>query len=169
MYSIGILEFIILLTFMRKSDHPFIFCRFYLLFLLYFDFPHPVIFVMSTCNHRLWVDGCFDLTHFGHFNALRQAHHLLPKQPDAQLVVGVHSDTAVLINKGPPVMLEEERYEMVRQCKWTGQVAEDAPYNTTLETLDKWDCGYCAHGDDTTTMADGSDCYQAVKDAKRYK
>ncbi|KAJ3216744.1 Ethanolamine-phosphate cytidylyltransferase [Dinochytrium kinnereticum] len=34
--------------------------------------------------------------------------------------------------------------------------------------LDKYNCDYCVHGDDITTMADGTDCYQAVKDAGRY-
>jgi len=36
---------------------------------------------------RVWVDGCFDMVHFGHANALRQAKGLGTK-----LIVGVHSD-----------------------------------------------------------------------------
>ena len=44
----------------------------------------------------------------------------------------------------------------------------DAPYLTSLELLDKYNCDFCVHGDDITTMADGSDCYQIVKDAGRY-
>ena len=109
-------------------------------------------------------DGCFDLTHFGHFNALRQA-----KAMTQYLVVGVHSDAEILNNKGPTVLTQEERYAMVEQCKWVNQVVRDAPYLTTVETLDAYDCGVCIHGDDITTMADGSDCYGKVKAAGRYK
>merc|ERR1711968_199998 len=37
---------------------------------------------------RIYVDGCFDLMHSGHYNALRQAKNLFP---DCVLVAGVHS------------------------------------------------------------------------------
>ena len=68
----------------------------------------------------------FDLVHFGHFNALRQA-----KKLGDYLIVGIHSDgkcmpgcsaaelsiscmgflaaEEIAVNKGPPVMSEEER------------------------------------------------------------
>ncbi|KAJ3410040.1 hypothetical protein CcCBS67573_g00289 [Chytriomyces confervae] len=84
------------------------------------------------------------------------------------LVVGVHSDADILINKGPTVMKEEERYAAVAACKWVDEVVPNAPYLTSLEWMDKYNCDVCVHGDDITTMADGSDCYQAVKDAGRY-
>ncbi|KAJ1989637.1 choline phosphate cytidylyltransferase [Dimargaris cristalligena] len=113
---------------------------------------------------RIWVDGCFDMMHFGHANALRQA-----KAMGDYLVVGVHSDAEIEIHKGPTVMKEEERYAAVAACKWVDMVVPNAPYTTTVEMLDTYDCDFCVHGDDITTLADGSDCYQAVKDAGRYK
>lgn len=113
---------------------------------------------------RVWVDGCFDMMHFGHANALRQARAM-----GDYLVVGVHSDAEIEKNKGPTVMKEKERYAAVAACKWVDLVVPDAPYVTSLEYLDKYNCDFCVHGDDITTSADGSDCYQAVKDAKRYR
>ncbi|KAI8865288.1 Nucleotidylyl transferase, partial [Ramicandelaber brevisporus] len=112
---------------------------------------------------RIWVDGCFDLMHFGHANALRQA-----KAMGDYLVVGVHSDAEIERNKGPTVMKDDERLEAVRACKWADEVVPDAPYTTSLEWMDRYDCDYCVHGDDITTNADGTDCYQLVKDAGRY-
>nr|KAJ3420045.1 hypothetical protein HK105_006179 [Polyrhizophydium stewartii] len=85
------------------------------------------------------------------------------------LVVGVHSDAEIERNKGPTVMREDERYAAVRACKWVDEVVEDAPYLTRVEFLDKYDCDFCVHGDDVTTMADGSDCYHEVKAAGRYR
>lgn len=54
---------------------------------------------------KIWVDGCFDMMHFGHANALRQAREM-----GDYLVVGVHSDEDIALNKGVPVMRAEERY-----------------------------------------------------------
>ncbi|XP_066288162.1 ethanolamine-phosphate cytidylyltransferase-like [Branchiostoma lanceolatum] len=113
---------------------------------------------------RVWVDGCFDMVHFGHANALRQA-----KKMGDYLIVGVHSDEEISKHKGPPVMTEEERYKMVRAVKWVDEVVEAAPYVTTIETLDKYNCDYCVHGDDITMTADGHDTYSEVKNGGRYK
>ncbi|KAJ2658381.1 choline phosphate cytidylyltransferase [Coemansia sp. RSA 1200] len=113
---------------------------------------------------RIWVDGCFDMMHFGHANALRQARAM-----GDYLVVGVHSDAEVERNKGPCVMKEDERYAAVAACKWADEVVKDAPYVTTLEMLDKYNIDFVVHGDDITTAADGTDCYQLVKDAGRYR
>lgn len=53
---------------------------------------------------RVYMDGCFDLMHYGHANALRQAKAL-----GDELVVGVVSDEEIVANKGPPVLSMEER------------------------------------------------------------
>ena len=53
-------------------------------------------------------------------------------------------------HKGPPVFNEQERYKMVRAIKWVDQVVENAPYVTTLETLEEYNCAFCVHGDDIT-------------------
>ncbi|KAG2404460.1 Ethanolamine-phosphate cytidylyltransferase [Vigna angularis] len=47
---------------------------------------------------RVYMDGCFDMMHYGHCNALRQARAL-----GDQLIVGVVSDAEIIANKGPPV------------------------------------------------------------------
>ena len=56
---------------------------------------------------------------------------------------------------------------MVRGIKWVDEVVVGAPYVTTLETLDKYDCDFCVHGDDITCTADGQDTYHIVKEAGR--
>ncbi|KAB7502928.1 Ethanolamine-phosphate cytidylyltransferase [Armadillidium nasatum] len=113
---------------------------------------------------RVWCDGCYDMVHFGHANSLRQA-----KAMGDYLIVGVHTDEEITKHKGPPVFTQEERYKMVRAIKWVDEVVEGAPYVTTLETLDKYNCDFCVHGDDITMTADGVDTYHIVKKANRYK
>jgi ethanolamine-phosphate cytidylyltransferase len=57
---------------------------------------------------RIWVDGCWDFFHHGHAGAMLQARQL-----GTELYVGVHSDEAILENKGPTVMTLKERYGQV--------------------------------------------------------
>ncbi|XP_026325102.1 ethanolamine-phosphate cytidylyltransferase isoform X2 [Hyposmocoma kahamanoa] len=113
---------------------------------------------------RVWCDGCYDMVHFGHANSLRQAKAL-----GDVLIVGVHTDEEISKHKGPPVFTQEERYKMVKAIKWVDQVVEGAPYVTTLDTLDKYNCDFCVHGDDITVTADGIDTYYMVKKAGRYR
>ncbi|KAJ0033267.1 hypothetical protein NQD34_000374 [Periophthalmus magnuspinnatus] len=113
---------------------------------------------------RLWCDGCYDMVHYGHSNQLRQA-----KGMGDYLIVGVHTDAEISKHKGPPVFTQEERYKMVRAIKWVDEIVEGAPYVTTLETLDKYNCDYCVHGDDITLTVDGKDTYEEVKHEGRYK
>ncbi|VDM21106.1 unnamed protein product [Wuchereria bancrofti] len=126
---------------------------------------------------RVWCDGCYDMVHFGHANQLRQA-----KQLGGYLIVGVHTDEEIEMHKGPPVFSEQERYRMVRGIKWVDEVVEGAPYVTTVETLDKYNCDFCVHGgkhhvvvplpklyNDITLSADGTDTYADVKKCGRYR
>ena len=41
---------------------------------------------------------------------------------------------------------QAERYKMVRAIKWVDEIVEGAPYVTTLETLDTYNCDFCVHG-----------------------
>uniref|UniRef100_A0A1B6LVK4 ethanolamine-phosphate cytidylyltransferase n=1 Tax=Graphocephala atropunctata TaxID=36148 RepID=A0A1B6LVK4_9HEMI len=119
---------------------------------------------MNKHQVRVWCDGCYDMVHFGHANSLRQAKAL-----GDYLIVGIHTDEEITRHKGPPVFTQEERYKMVRGIKWVDEVVEGVPYITTLDTLDKYQCDFCVHGDDITTTADGVDTYHLVKAAGRYK
>lgn len=113
---------------------------------------------------RGYIDGCFDIMHSGHYNAIRQAKSLCDV-----LVVGVHSDAEILRHKGPPVMNDEERMATVSACKWVNEVVFDTPYNPSLELLDRLNCDFAIHGDDMSTTADGQDAYYEVKQAGRMR
>ncbi|KAJ3629557.1 hypothetical protein MTP99_013942 [Tenebrio molitor] len=113
---------------------------------------------------RVWCDGCYDLVHFGHANSLRQAKAL-----GDHLVVGVHTDEEISRHKGPPVFTFEERCKMIAAIKWVDEVVEGSPYVTTLDTLDRYGCDFCCHGDDITLTDGGADTYHEIKAAGRYR
>lgn len=117
---------------------------------------------------RVYMDGCFDMMHYGHCNALRQARAL-----GDELVVGVVSDDEIIRNKGPPVTPLNERMIMVGAVKWVDEVIPDAPYAITEEFMHKlfneYNIDYIIHGDDPCLLPDGSDAYALAKKAGRYK
>ncbi|XP_042388657.1 ethanolamine-phosphate cytidylyltransferase-like [Zingiber officinale] len=117
---------------------------------------------------RVYMDGCFDMMHYGHCNALRQARML-----GDQLVVGVISDEEIKVNKGPPVTSLRDRMLMVGAVKWVDEVIPDAPYAITEEFMNKlftkYDIDYVIHGDDPCVLPDGRDAYALAKKAGRYK
>lgn len=82
---------------------------------------------------RVYMDGCFDMMHFGHANALRQAKSLGDYLVGSFIsfflfiklrrkVVGLCSDEEIIRHKGPPVMNEKERYAAVASVKWVDEV-----------------------------------------------
>ncbi|XVF84118.1 hypothetical protein PTKIN_Ptkin17bG0000300 [Pterospermum kingtungense] len=117
---------------------------------------------------RVYMDGCFDMMHYGHCNALRQAKAL-----GDQLVVGVVSDAEIIVNKGPPVTPLHERMIMVKAVKWVDEVICDAPYAITEDFMkklfDEYNIDYIIHGDDPCVLPDGTDAYALAKKAGRYK
>ena len=68
---------------------------------------------------RVYMDGCFDVMHYGHANALRQARAL-----GDQLVLGLISDDEIRRAKGPPVMNYKERKTLVGANKWVDEVID---------------------------------------------
>jgi ethanolamine-phosphate cytidylyltransferase len=73
------------------------------------------------------------------------------------LCVGNISDAEILKTKGPPIMNDKERFEIVSQCKFLDDVLELAPYSPSFETLKSVDCGFFAHGDDPCIDSYGVD------------
>jgi ethanolamine-phosphate cytidylyltransferase len=117
---------------------------------------------------RVYMDGCFDLTHFGHANALRQA-----KACGDVLVVGLVPDAEIRRCKGPPVLNDAERLAVVESCKWVDEMILDVPYDINEQFMNelwhKHKIDYIVHGDDPCLLPDGSDAYAAPKREGRFK
>lgn len=112
---------------------------------------------------RVFVEGAFDLMHYGHANAFRQARAV-----GTYLVAGVNSAETIEVAKGaPPVLTDEERCAVVGACKWVDEVIPKTPYVMTPEYLDwvieTYKIDYVIHGDDPCIGPDGKDVYADVK------
>jgi ethanolamine-phosphate cytidylyltransferase len=94
---------------------------------------------------------------------------LQARQLGTELLVGVHSDEAIMENKGPTVMRLDERVMAVEACRWATKAIPKAPYVTSLPWITHYGCWFVVHGDDITSDSSGQDCYRFVKQAGRFK
>ncbi|VEU34875.1 unnamed protein product [Pseudo-nitzschia multistriata] len=116
---------------------------------------------------RIFMEGAFDLMHFGHMNAFRLGRSL-----GTHLVVGVNSDESITECKAAPLMNNEERLAMVKSCKFVDQVVPNTPYIMKKEYIDyifeTYNVDYIIHGDDPC-IVDGRDVYETAKKAGKFR
>ena len=116
---------------------------------------------------RIFMDGAFDVMHYGHMNAFRLGRSL-----GTYLIVGVNSDESITQCKGPPLMNDNERLTMVEGCKFVDEVVPNCPYIMTSEYLEyifnTYQVDYVVHGDDPC-IVNGKDVYASAKRRGRYR
>jgi cytidyltransferase-like protein len=117
---------------------------------------------------RIFMDGAFDLLHYGHMNAFRLGRSL-----GTHLIVGLNSDESITTCKGSaPLMNDNERLTMVAACKFVDEVVPDCPYIMNKKYLDfvieKYRIDFVIHGDDPC-IVDGKDVYATAKAAGKYR
>jgi ethanolamine-phosphate cytidylyltransferase len=116
---------------------------------------------------RIFMDGAFDMMHFGHMNAFR-----LGRELGTHLIVGINSDESITECKGPPLMNNQQRLTMVESCKFVDQVVRECPYIMNKDYLEyiirEFKIDYVIHGDDPC-IVDGKDVYATAKAAGKYK
>ena len=122
---------------------------------------------------RILLNGCWDLAHVGHFNALRQVAKLRDElYPEGKVIAGIHANEEIARVKGGSfIYTDSEKLEMLRACNWVDDVIENVPYvPVTPDFLDKdfVSCAIAVHGDDPVILADGTDMYRPVREAGRY-
>lgn len=113
---------------------------------------------------NIFIDGCFDLFHFGHANALRRA-----KKLGLHLTCGINSFNEIKKNKGLPILSDEERYEVVKSCRWVDKVVGNVPYVPSMKLIEEFGCDAAVHGDDLVTDGDGTEVYKEIKAQGKFK
>lgn len=94
---------------------------------------------------RIYVDGIYDLFHFGHMLNFKQAKELFPS---VYLIVGICNDELTHKYKGRTVLSYEERVESLRHCRYVDEIIEDAPWSFGKEHVEKYSIDYVAHDDE---------------------
>jgi len=93
---------------------------------------------------RIYVDGVFDLFHWGHVELFRAARALVSRP---YIIAGVcHED--IIAWKSPPVMTYEERVRVVSECRLVDEVVS-GPFVVSKEFIDSLGIDLVVHGNDT--------------------
>ena len=95
---------------------------------------------------RVYIDMVADLFHIGHLNLIKRS-----AEAGDYLIVGVHSDKSVESYKRKPIIEEDQRYEIVRSCRYVDEVIEDAPLVITRSFIEQHGIGCVIHVDDIST------------------
>lgn len=85
------------------------------------------------------------------------------------LIVGIHSNAEIESQKGPPVMHQDERYELLKHIKWIDEIAYDVPYCPSLDTLKGVNADFVVHGDDIPFNSEGRCAYDEIIAAGKLK
>ena len=117
---------------------------------------------------RIWMDGAFDMFHYGHVNAFRQGRAL-----GTHLVVGVNDDKSITQCKGvPPIMNDAERLAAVKACRFVDEVVPNVPYVMSDDyvrwVIKTYQIDLVVHGDDPC-IVDGRDVYESAQALGKYK
>ena len=80
----------------------------------------------------VYIDGIFDLFHFGHIESFRKCKEL---DKNVTLIVGVISDKVASSYKRPPIYRESHRYSIIR----------DSPLIITKEFMEEYKIDVVVH------------------------
>jgi len=90
----------------------------------------------------VYIDGIFDLFHYGHIESFRKCKELYK---DVTLIVGVISDKVALSYKRPPIYCESHRYSLVENSKYVDQIIKGSPLIITKEFMEEYKIDVVVH------------------------
>ncbi len=122
----------------------------------------------KTRKCRVYVDGVYDLFHYGHAEMLGRVRAHFGSM--AVIVAGVARDEDCEQYKRRPILTQAERARSLRTCKFVDEVIEDTPWVITQEFLDKYAIDYVCHDAASYPSADGAtgDIYEYVKSIGKF-
>ena len=92
---------------------------------------------------RVYCDIVGDLFHVGHLNLFKKAIEY-----GTHLIVGIHSDSTVESYKRKPIFCEEDRYELISNCRLVNEIVKDAPLHISIDFIREHNIDVVVHGDD---------------------
>jgi choline-phosphate cytidylyltransferase len=116
---------------------------------------------------RIYVDGVFDLFHYGHAEMLARVREAYG--PTCILIAGIARDEDCMKYKRTPILTHDERIRSLRACKYVDEVIENAPWIITQEFLDRHRIDYVCHDDAPYPSVTHDDVYAYVKSIGKFQ
>ncbi len=92
---------------------------------------------------RIYIDGIFDLFHFGHLESFRKCKEL---ETDVYLIVGIIGDDVAEQYKKRPIINENHRYNIVKNIKYVDEIIENPPLIVTKDFMETYKINLVVHG-----------------------
>ena len=109
-------------------------------------------FASESATKRVWVDGIYDLAHYGHQRSFEKARaisatyfRILPDQ--IHLIVGVCGGD-IKAYKREPIMNLSQRINQIRSFKGVDEVISDTAITFDERYIDQYNLDLMMHGDD---------------------
>mmetsp|Transcript_12832 Transcript_12832/g.16249 ORF Transcript_12832/g.16249 Transcript_12832/m.16249 type:complete len:225 (+) Transcript_12832:60-734(+) len=115
----------------KNDPFPLIHCRHDEL-----NYPTP-----QRPNKTIYMDGVFDLFHYGHLNAIR---HCIPL--GNRIIIGITGDADAASYKRPPIICQKERLAIVSALAEVDAVVCPCPLVVTEEFMIKCNIDLVVHG-----------------------
>ena len=100
---------------------------------------------------RIYVDGVFDIVHYGHMRLFEQ---IKQQFPNCHLIAGVCNDLETKLYKRECIMSNQERCETLRHIKWVDQIISSSPWIITEQFMDHYSIDLVCHDPKPTSDFD---------------
>ena len=105
---------------------------------------------------RVYIDGIFDLFHFGHLESFRKCKHLFD---EVYLIVGVIGDETAESYKRRPIISEFQRYSIVLNINYVDEIIKNPPLIIDKDFMEQHNLDFVAHAFSSQTDADSQDLF----------
>jgi len=92
---------------------------------------------------RIYIDGIFDLFHYGHLESFRKCKDL---GSNIYLIVGIIGDDIAENYKKRPIIEEKHRYEIIKNIKYVDEIIKNPPLILTKKFMEKNNIDLVVHG-----------------------
>eukprot|EP01128_Nolandella_sp_AFSM9_P007043 TRINITY_DN375_c2_g2_i1.p1 TRINITY_DN375_c2_g2~~TRINITY_DN375_c2_g2_i1.p1 ORF type:complete len:146 (-),score=28.86 TRINITY_DN375_c2_g2_i1:223-660(-) len=99
---------------------------------------------MATKAPRVYLDGIFDLCHFGHVNAMKISKERAGE--DGTLICGIVGDAVATPYKRTPIVSEKHRAGIVEAIRYVDEIVVPAPLEMTPEYVRRHKIDIIVHG-----------------------
>ena len=114
---------------------------------------------------NIYIDGVFDLTHYGHFELIQKVKSIFK---NSNIIVGVCSDSDCEKYKRKPIMNVHERSRSMELCKNVDRVIINCPWIIDKEFIDKENIDLVCHDKTPYPSDDIEDVYRYVKSIGKF-
>ena len=97
---------------------------------------------MTSKSRRIYVDGIFDLFHYGHMEMFARIKKIFPT---CHIIVGISKDCDTTKYKRKPILNSMERYQSIIHCKEVDEIIRDVPWIIDKAFIDKYNIDYICH------------------------